>query len=218
MDDPAKVRMSVFLEEWKANNDLFKYHEDLKQKRIHFYVVLQGGFLAAFVALAGSRAIGSGSLWAFLPLLALPIGALAFTKATQAMDRRARAFVDTIKGKLLLIECAWKQEFPQHHFSTYIEQFDILVHRKEEVIESYLRARNLQSDPFRQNLQTRAAHVAEQSYFDIFRRIWLLAALMGFAWVIYEAQRPNKAPEPTPLLVTVRAFARPAPSSVVAHL
>jgi hypothetical protein len=29
---------------------------------------------------------------------------------------------------------------------------------------------------------------------------------------------PNKAPEPTPLLVTVRAFARPAPSSVVAHL
>jgi hypothetical protein len=29
---------------------------------------------------------------------------------------------------------------------------------------------------------------------------------------------PNKAPEPTPLLVTIRAFARLAPSSVVAHL
>jgi hypothetical protein len=29
---------------------------------------------------------------------------------------------------------------------------------------------------------------------------------------------PNKAPEPTPLLVTIRACARLAPSSVVAHL
>jgi hypothetical protein len=31
-------------------------------------------------------------------------------------------------------------------------------------------------------------------------------------------KKPNKAPEPTPLPVTIRAYARLAPGSVVAHL
>lgn len=33
-----------------------------------------------------------------------------------------------------------------------------------------------------------------------------------------EAKQPNQAPEPTTMLVTFRADARPAPSTVAAHL
>ncbi len=59
------------------------------------------------------------------------------------MDKRAKAFVDTIKSKLLIIENNWKDKFPNSAFSTYKEQFAILVHRnleylcKEEIDDVY---------------------------------------------------------------------------------
>ena len=34
------------LEEWKANNDLLKFYEDLKQKRFAHFLTIQTAFLA----------------------------------------------------------------------------------------------------------------------------------------------------------------------------
>lgn len=40
------------LEEWKANNDLLKFYEDLKQKRLAHFLTIQTAFLAFFALLA----------------------------------------------------------------------------------------------------------------------------------------------------------------------
>ena len=40
------------LEEWKANNDLLKFYEDLKQKRFAHFLTIQTAFLAFFALLA----------------------------------------------------------------------------------------------------------------------------------------------------------------------
>ena len=36
------------LEEWKANNELLKFYEDLKQKRFAHFLTIQTAFLAFF--------------------------------------------------------------------------------------------------------------------------------------------------------------------------
>jgi hypothetical protein len=40
------------LEEWKANHDLLKFYEDLKQKRFAHFLTIQTAFLAFFALLA----------------------------------------------------------------------------------------------------------------------------------------------------------------------
>ena len=40
------------LEEWKANNELLKFYENLKQKRFAYFLTIQTAFLAFFGLLA----------------------------------------------------------------------------------------------------------------------------------------------------------------------
>ena len=35
-------------EEWKANDDLFKFHEDLKQKRFSYFLTIHTAFIALY--------------------------------------------------------------------------------------------------------------------------------------------------------------------------
>lgn len=49
------------LEEWKANNDLLKLYEDLKQKRFSHFLTIQTAFLAFFGLLA-KVALGAPSM------------------------------------------------------------------------------------------------------------------------------------------------------------
>ncbi len=113
------------LEEWKANNDLLKFYEDLKQKRFAHFLTIQTAFLAFFGLLARDMLthISMVSLTA-LVLVAIPPLVIAFY--FQRVDARSRAFVDTANTRLLLIEEEWKAHSPESHFSTYRQMFAVL--------------------------------------------------------------------------------------------
>src|SRR5512140_2329520 len=136
------------LEEWKANNDLLKFYEDLKQKRFAHFLTIQTAFLAFFALLAKDTlsALSMASLTALL-LVAIPpfIISLYFIR----VDTRSRAFVDTANTHLLLIEEQWKSVSPQSHFSTYQQMFAVLSRHDEATIRKFLGARDLQGDPYR---------------------------------------------------------------------
>ena len=68
--EKAEIRL---FEEWKANNDLLKFHEDLKQKRFAHFLTIQTAFLAFFALLAKDVLVGPSmaSLTA-LVLIAVP--------------------------------------------------------------------------------------------------------------------------------------------------
>lgn len=89
------------------------------------------------------------------------------------VDARARAYVDTTKAKLLLIEKEWKTLFPANHFTTYEQQFEVLVHHKGEVVDKYLGVRNLNADPY--SIDTcDAAHVGEETILRLFWWLWMI--------------------------------------------
>ncbi|MBI3119820.1 MAG: hypothetical protein HYZ00_14090, partial [Candidatus Hydrogenedentes bacterium] len=167
------------LEEWKANNDLAKFHEDLKQKRFAYFLTIQTAFLAIFGLLA-RETLGDLNPVRLLGLVVVSVPALFIASYFIRIDARARAYVDTVKGKLLLIEEEWRQLFPTNHFSTYKQQFAILVHRKPEMIDKYLAVRGLVVDPFATLINTKAAHVGEETILRLFQWLWgILLALAG---------------------------------------
>jgi hypothetical protein len=173
------------LEEWKANNDLLKFYEDLKQKRFSHFLTIQTAFLAFFGVLAKDAlaVFSMGSLTA-LVLIAIPpfIISLYFIR----VDARSRAFVDTMNTRLLLIEEEWKRRAPDNHFSTYQQLFAVLSRRDDEVIEKYLGARKLKGDPFRSLVQSKSAHTSEHAILRLFWWLWIilggLAALIHLSW------------------------------------
>src|SRR3954467_12504313 len=109
---------SRLLEEWKANNDLLKFYEDLKQKRFAHFLTIQTAFLAFFGLLA-KDALSVFSMASMTALFVITIPPLIISYYFIRVDTRSRAFVDTINTHLLLIETEWKQRSPDSHFSTY---------------------------------------------------------------------------------------------------
>jgi hypothetical protein len=172
------------LEEWKANNDLFKFHEDLKQKRFAHFLTIQTAFLAIF-GLLGKETLSDPTLVRLLGLVLMSAPPLFIASYFIRVDARARAYVDTTKAKLLLIEEEWKTLFPANHFTTYEQQFEVLVHHKGEVVDKYLGVRNLNADPYKALIHATAAHVGEETILRLFWWLWMILvsiALCSVCW------------------------------------
>src|SRR5204863_4990707 len=137
--DKAEIRL---FEEWKANNDLLKFHEDLKQKRFAHFLTIQTAFLAFFALLAKDTLV-SPSMVSLTVLVLIAVPPLIISFYFIRVDTRSRAFVDTTNTRLLLNEEEWKGVSPDSHFSTYQQLFAVLSSRDKAVIEKYLRVRNL---------------------------------------------------------------------------
>lgn len=173
------------LEEWKANNELLKFYEDLKQKRFAHFLTLQTAFLAFFGLLA-KDALAAFSMVSLTALFLVAIPPLVISFYFIRVDTRSRAFVDTINTHLLLIETEWKKKSPDSHFSTYQQLFAVLSRQDDDTVKKYLGARNLEGDPYRALAQSRSAHASEHSILRLFWWLWIilasLAALIHLTW------------------------------------
>jgi len=173
------------LEEWKANNELLKFYEDLKQKRFAHFLTIQTAFLA-FFALLAKDALGTPSVESFTALVLIAIPPLVIAFYFMRVDTRSRAFVDTTNTRLLLIEEEWKTLAPDSHFSTYQQLFAVLSRHDGETIEKYLGARKLEGDPFKTLAHSKSAHASEHSILRMFWWLWIvlasLAALIQLIW------------------------------------
>src|SRR5436190_21844209 len=112
------------LEEWKANLDLLKFYETLKQQRFSHFLAIQTAFLAIF-GLIAREAIGVFSLVSMAALVLVPVAPLFISFYFMRLDARGRAFVDTATTRLLMLEAEWATAFPENHFSTYQQQFAV---------------------------------------------------------------------------------------------
>lgn len=170
--------MSSF-EEWKANNDLYKWHEDLKQKRFSYFLTIQTAFVALYGLVLKELLVEESILLSvFLLFVAFP--PLIIVCIYSLMDKRARSYIDTIKAKLLLIEKSWAEAGSKESFSTYTEQFEVLVHRKQKTVELYLEIRGIgPTDPFVELIRTKAAHLGEEKLFFMFKFLWLVFIIVA---------------------------------------
>jgi hypothetical protein len=173
------------LEEWKANNDLLKFYEDLKQKRFAHFLTIQTAFLA-FFALLAKDALGALSMVSLTALVLIAIPPLIFSFYFIRVDTRSRAFIDTTNTRLLLIEDEWKSLSPDSHFSTYQQLFAVLSRHDGETVERYLDARNLKDDVFKRLVLSKSAHASEHAILRMFWWLWIvlgsLAALIHLGW------------------------------------
>jgi len=175
------------LEEWKANNDLLKFYEDLKQKRLAHFLTIQTAFLA-FFALLAKDALGAPSVVPLTALVLIAIPPLIISFYFMRVDTRSRAFVDTTNTRLLLIEDEWKSLSPGSHFSTYQQLFAVLSRHDVETVQKYLDARKLKDDPFKTLAQSKSAHASEHAILRLFWWLWIvlasLAASIHLIWHI----------------------------------
>jgi hypothetical protein len=173
------------LEEWKANNELLKFYEDLKQKRFAHFLTIQTAFLA-FFALLAKDALVALSMVSLTALVLISIPPLIIAYYFMRVDTRSRAFVDTTNTRLLLIEEEWKRRSPDNHFSTYQQLFAVLSRHDPEAIEKFLGARALGGDPFRALVNSTSAHASEHAILRMFWWLWIslasLAVLIHLGW------------------------------------
>lgn len=173
------------LEEWKANNELLKFYEDLKQKRFAHFLTIQTAFLA-FFALLAKDALGTPSVLSLAALVLIAIPPLNIAFYFMRVDTRSRAFVDTTNTRLLLIEEEWRKLSPDSHFSTYQQLFAILSRHDGQMVEKYLDARKLKGDSFKHLTQSRSAHASEHAILRMFWWLWIalasLTALIHLIW------------------------------------
>lgn len=172
------------LEEWRANLDLLKFYETLKQQRFAHFLTIQTAFLAIFGLLV-KEAIGVFSLVTMATLAVIPIPPLVIAFYFLRLDARGRAFVDTANTRLLLIEDEWRTLFPDNHFSTYQQQFGVLSRRDQRLVERYLAIRNLAADPYRTLVTAPSAHASETAILRLFWWLWIIVfsfSLVHLAW------------------------------------
>ena len=178
------------LEEWKANNELLKFYEDLKQKRFAHFLTIQTAFLA-FFALLAKDALVTFSVVSLTALVLIAVPPLIISFYFIRVDTRSRAFVDTANTRLLLIEDEWKSQSPDSHFSTYQQLFAVLSCHDEETVEKYLGARKLKGDPFKRLAQSKSAHASEHAILRMFWWLWIvlasLASLVHLTWHLVNA-------------------------------
>jgi hypothetical protein len=181
------------LEEWKANNDLLKFYEDLKQKRFAHFLTIQTAFLA-FFALLAKDALVTISMVSLTALVLIAIPPLIIAYYFMRVDTRSRAFVDTTNTRLLLIEEEWQSRSPDNHFSTYQQMFAVLSRRDAATIAKYVGARKLENDPFAKLAQSTSAHVSEHAILRMFWWLWIilasLAALIHLGWHLVNGLQP----------------------------
>ena len=170
------------LEEWKANNELLKFHEDLKQKRFAHFLTIQTAFLA-FYGLLAKDALAVFSMVSLTALVLIAIPPLIIAHYFTRVDTRNRAFVDSINTHLLIIEDDWKSRVPDNHISTYRQLFAVLSRRDGEMAEKYLGTRNLEKDHYRTLLQSKSAHASEHSILRLFWWLWIVLA--GIAAIVH---------------------------------
>ncbi len=172
------------LEEWKANNDLLKFYEDLKQKRFSHFLSIQTAFLAVFGLLA-KDAIGAPSMATLTAFTLIAIPPLFIAHFFARVDARSRAFVDTFNTRLLLLETEWRRSFPDNHFWTYQDVFAVLSRKEPDRIATYAAARNLPEDPYRSLVQSKSAHMSEHAIVRLFWYLWII--LLVVATVVHAA-------------------------------
>src|SRR5206468_8232082 len=90
-------------EEWKANNDLLKFHEDLKQKRFAHFLTIQTAFLA-FFALLAKDALVSLSMASLTALVLIAVPPLIISFYFIRVDTRSLVFVDIAITSFIFIE------------------------------------------------------------------------------------------------------------------
>ena len=169
------------LEEWKANNDLFKWHEDLKQKRFSYFLTIQTAFIALY-GLVLKEQVSKPSVLLSVFLLFIAFTPLIIVFIYSFMDDRARAYIDSIKAKLILIEKNWADVDSEKSFSTYTEQFEVLVHRKKDTVDRYLKVRGIgDQDHFAKLIKAKAAHLGEQKIFLMFKFLWIIFISIAIA-------------------------------------
>ena len=184
---------SRLLEEWKANVDLLKFYESLKQQRFAHFLTIQTAFLAIFALLA-KEAIGVFSLVSLAALAIIPAAPLFLSFYFVRLDARGRAFIDTANTRLLMIEGEWKDRFPDNHFTTYTDQFNVLSRRKEEVVEKYRTARDLRNDPFVTLTKAPSAHVSETAILRSFYWLWIILFGCGLLHLLWHLAHPAWRP------------------------
>jgi hypothetical protein len=181
------------LEEWKANLDLLKFYETLKQQRFAHFLTIQTAFLAIFGLLA-KEAIGVFSLVTMATLAVIPIPPLFIAFYFMRLDARGRAFVDTANTRLLLIEDEWKALFPGNHFSTYRQQFSVLSRHDSEFVEKYLAIRNVADDPYKTLLKAPSAHASEAAILRLFWWLWVIVLTFSFLHLLWHLAHPDWRP------------------------
>ena len=181
------------LDEWKANLDLLKFYETLKQQRFAHFLTIQTAFLAIFALLA-KEAMGVFSLVSIAALAAIPAAPLFLSYYFLRLDARGRAFVDTANTRLLIIEGEWKERFPDNHFATYHDQFDLLSRRDKSLVEKYRAIRRLDKDPYTTLLQAPSAHASEAAILRLFFWLWTLLFSVGFLHLMWHLANPTWRP------------------------
>ena len=181
------------LEEWKANLDLLKFYETLKQQRFAHFLTIQTAFLAIFGLLA-KEAIGVFSVVSIAALAVIPIPPLFIAYYFMRLDARGRAFVDTANTRLLLIEDEWKALFPANHFSTYQQQFAVLSRRDDQVVDKYLAIRNVAGDMYGTLVKAPSAHASEAAILRLFWWLWIIVFSFSFLHLLWHLAHPDWRP------------------------
>lgn len=171
----------TFRLEWKENNDLFKFHEDLKGKRFSYFLTIQTALIALLSIL--TRFLYKDDDPAWFILNGISIFSIFVTYIFLKIDGRGRDYVDTIKGKLLLVEAYWKNEYPKAAYTTYSEQFNILVHKNESVIQKYVDVRGIGKKDRLMAIPlvsgNSAAHKMESNIFYVFYLLWVIIFILA---------------------------------------
>ena len=160
------------LEEWKINVDLQKFHDQLKQQRFTHFLAIQTAFFGIYALLIRESYVQC-ELGLSLISTATSITALIIVSQISKMDRRARAFIDVVKSRLLLLESEWNNLYPNNKLATYSEQFDVLVRHEESTIERYISCRDLgNQDGLLKYIKEAAAHKGEENIIKTFNILW----------------------------------------------
>jgi len=184
---------SRLLEEWKANVDLLKFYESLKQQRFAHFLTIQTAFLAIFALLA-KEAMGVFSLVSLAALATIPAAPLFLSFYFLRLDARGRAFIDTANTRLLMIEDEWKERFPDDHFTTYSDQFSVLSRRKDDIVEKYRTARSLGNDPYVTLIRAPSAHASEAAILRSFYWLWIILFSGGLLHLLWHLAHPAWRP------------------------
>lgn len=182
-DELHRLAQQRILDEWRANIDLHKFHDAIKHQRITHFLTAE----AALVALAGlllKESIGARSgVWAVV-LLPATVG-FVLARIYRNMDARARAYVDVVKARLLILEAQWNEQMPTSKLSTYTDQWQLLVcgvssSEGADKLAEYEAARRLgDRDILRKQLEARGAYLGEKRLFTLVSWLWILLVAAG---------------------------------------
>jgi hypothetical protein len=128
----SEKNADTLIELWKKLVDLHIFHDDLKQQRLRFFLMVQVALLAGF-ALVIEQAFSADRFSAKLAFVVMAFGATfvgqTLARRTEAMDKRTADYVRTVKNQLRNIELRLKAHVPQLHLMPYEGQYKVLNER-----------------------------------------------------------------------------------------